>query len=123
MKLKRLKHIKVLLLNIFIAQQKNRSDLKIKLKKLDTLLLSFLWKNGYILGYSCLEWNWYHIFLKKHFKSYRLKFIGKKVNYKDIKSYQNSVIQKNYIIASNLGFINYNCKFMKNGGLLLFNII
>lgn len=123
MRLKKYKQTKVLLLKIFIAQQKNKFDLKLKLRKIDLTFLCFLWKSGYILGFTCLIANMYNIFLKKHFKQYSIKFVTQCLNFKTVCLYKSFSIIKTPIIVSSKGLLSFG-NYKKNiGGFLLCDLI
>ena len=122
MLLKKFKTSKALLLKIFILQQKNKLNFNIKLKQSDLIILSFLWKNGYILGFTCLKLNIYTIFLKKQFKQFSIKFFESKLTYKELTRINQVSILKTPITLSSKG-LNSNSFYNKNiGGFLLCNI-
>jgi hypothetical protein len=119
MKLKKLKTSKLLLLKIFILQQKNRLSFNIRLKRTDLALLSFLWKNGYILGFTCLKATMYTIFLKKQFKQFSVNFFESKLNSKSLHKQNQTSMLKTPIVLSSRGLI-FNSLYNKNiGGFLL----
>lgn len=119
MKLKKFKTSKILLLKIFVLQQKNRLSFNLKLKQADLALLSFLWKNGYILGFTCLRINIYMIFLKKQFKQFSINFFESTLSNKLLRRRNQTPIVKTPIVISNKG-VFLNSLFNKNiGGFLL----
>lgn len=120
MKLKKFKASKLLLLKIFILQQKNRLSFNIKLKRTDLALLSFLWKNGYILGFTCLKATMYTIFLKKQFKQFSVTFFESKLNSKSLKK-QASML-KTPVVLSNKGLFLNSLYNQNIGGFLLCHI-
>lgn len=71
---------KILLLKIFLLQRKNYLNFNLLLKTNDLSLLVFLWQFGYILGFSCIKYNFYTIFLNKSLKQFSINFVEKKLN-------------------------------------------
>ena len=118
MKLKKFKTSKILLLKIFVLQQKNRLSFNLKLKQADLALLSFLWKNGYILGFTCLRTNIYMIFLKKQFKQFSINFFESTLSNKLLRRRNQAPIVKTPIVISNKG-VFLNSLFNKNIGCFL----
>lgn len=122
MRLKKYKFIKFILLKIFVLQQKNKLNFNIKLKTQELATLIFLWKNGYILGFTSLNSHFYSIFLKKQFKQFSIQFFEFSV-----KSYSSKLSRQSTIISTSLLFSHKGLEvsniFSKNiGGFLLCSI-
>ena len=122
MKLKKLKSTKILLLKLFVLQQKNKLNFNIALKQGELLLLIFLWKSGYILGFSCWYQNVYTIFLKKQFKQFSANFFECNLNSQTLYSHYGNHLVSTPVILSPNG-LQFNKLFNKNiGGFLLCNL-
>jgi len=122
MRLKKYKTVKILLLKIFIAQQKNKLKLTIKLRVVDLTSLFFLWNMGYIVGFTRVGLNYYTVFLKKQFKQFSIKFFGNKVKATALSFNNYASTIKTRIIFSTKG-LKANSLFSHNvGGFLLCDI-
>jgi len=122
MKLKKYNIIKIILLKIFISQQKNKLSFNIQLRLLDLTVLFFLWKTGHILGFYKKKSNLYKIFLKKHFQQFSMQFLGCKLSYKKFCLYKHRRLVSTSVILSSHGIISNNMLNKNIGGLLLCNI-
>lgn len=122
MRLKKYKAFKILLLKIFISQQKNNLQLTIKLKSGDLMLLFFLWSLGYIIGFTRVNFNFYTIFFKKQFKQFSVRFFETKVCSKTLFFYNHTSTIKTQVILSSKG-LKTNSLYAQNiGGFLLCDI-
>lgn len=119
MKLKKFKTSKIILLKIFVLQQKNRLSFNLELKQADLTLLSFLWKNGYILGFTCLSASIYTIFLKKQFKQFSIKFFESNLSNKTLRKRNQAPIIKTPIVLSHKGLLLNPLSNTNIGGFLL----
>lgn len=99
-KIKKFKLIKSLLLKIFILQKKNRLSFNILLNKSSLSIIIFLWKAGFILGFTLLTEKTHTIFLKRQFKEFYIKFFELKTNYKWLCKFK----QETPTISTNLIF-------------------
>ena len=122
MRLKKYKTVKILLLKIFIAQQKNKLRLTIKLRVVDLTSLFFLWSMGYIVGFTRVDLNYYTVFLKKQFKQFSIKFFGNKLSAKAISFTNYASTIKTRIVFSPKGLKANSLSSHNVGGLLLCDI-
>jgi len=120
--LKKIKHSKALLLKIFILQQKNKLRFDVRLKQLDLVFLSFLWENGFILGFCFKKLNVYTIFFKKQFKQFSIQFFEEKLKSKYFKIYNQASITSTPVVFSNNAFNQKNLLNKNVGGFLLCDI-
>jgi len=118
----KLKNNKILLLKLFVLQQKNKLFFNITLQQHELLLLISLWKSGYILGFTCRYKNVYTIFFKKQFKQFSIEFFEYKLNFQAICSYHKTNIVNSSVILSSKGINLSNLLFQSIGGFLLCNI-
>ena len=86
------------------------------------MLLVFLWKAGYILGFTSLSSGFYTLFLKKQFKQFSINFLENKLNSKKLNLYNRYAIVGTNIIISNKGLQSSNYFGKDIGGFLLCNI-
>lgn len=115
---------KSILSKLAIASNNNKSTVVIKQKKNISNLLIFLWKEGYILGYTLKNKGYYIIYLKPIFvKNIALKNKFYKNNYISHKDSKNLFfLQKNssFLIKTQLGFTSIQvCKKRGLGGELI----
>ena len=122
MKLKKIKKYKFILLKIFVLQQKNKLKFNILLKQSELMLLVFLWKTGYILGFTFLSSGFYTLFLKKQFKQFSINFLEHKLNSKNLYIYNKYAIVGTNIIICDKGLQSSNYFGNNIGGFLLCNI-
>ncbi len=122
-KIKKFKTSKAILLKIFVLQQKNRLSFNIRLDFNNVVLLTFLWKHGYILGFTCLKSNIYTIFLKKQYKQFSVNFFEKKLQAQDLKSVNKSSSVETPIIYYTKGLKLNPLNHHNFGGFLLCSII
>ena len=122
MPLKKYRTVKALLLKIFIAQQKNKLALTIKLKLTDLMLLFFLWNMGYIIGFTSVNLNQYTIFFKKQFKQFSIRFFENKLSAKALSFYNHAATIKTQIVFSSKGLKTNKLYSHNLGGFLLCDI-
>jgi len=122
MRLKKYKTVKILLLKIFIAQQKNNLRLTLKLRVIDLVSLFFLWNLGYIVGFTRVSLNYYTIFLKKQFKQFSIRFFDNKISSKVISFNNPASTIKTRILFSTKGLKSNNLCSYNVGGFLLCDI-
>jgi len=122
MRLKKLKSNKILLLKLFVLQQRNKVSFNVTLQQYDLSLLISLWKSGYILGFTCIHKNIYTIFFKKQFKHFSIEYFERNLNSKALCSYYKAQIVNSPIILSKKGIQSGNLSYQSIGGFLLCNI-
>jgi hypothetical protein len=119
MRLKKNKAAKVLLLKIFIAQQKNKLRLKLKLKPSNLRLLFLLWNLGYIIGFTRVALNYYTIFLKKQFKQFSIRFLENNLTSKMLSFYNYGSSIETQILISFRGLKASSLDYYTATGFLL----